>query len=52
MQMNGGGIWGIKPGQLTDDSEMALHLLSGLLHYNPVYDFPTQIEGLTVSISN
>lgn len=30
MEMPGGGIFKLQPGQLTDDSEMALHMLAGL----------------------
>lgn len=32
--MPGGGPFGVHPGQVTDDSEMALHLLKALLTYN------------------
>ena len=31
MQMNGGGIFNVGPGQVTDDSEMAMSLLHGIL---------------------
>lgn len=30
MEMNGGGTFGLEPGQFTDDSEMAASLLRGL----------------------
>ena len=33
MFMHGGGTFQIKAGQLTDDSEMALHMLAGLCNY-------------------
>ena len=29
--MNGGGPWNLCPGQITDDSELALCLMKGLL---------------------
>jgi ADP-ribosylglycohydrolase len=35
MEMNGGGTFGLFPGQFTDDSELASHLLKGLNHLNP-----------------
>lgn len=31
--MPGGGPFALKPGQVTDDSEMAIHLLTALLNY-------------------
>ena len=31
MQMPGGGCWGLRPGQITDDSELAMCQLRGLL---------------------
>lgn len=34
MEMPGGGTWNIYPGQLTDDSELALSLGFGLCSYN------------------
>lgn len=34
IQMPGGGTFSTYPGQVTDDSEMALHLLEGLLQYD------------------
>lgn len=30
MKMPGGGVFDLKPGQVTDDSELASHLLAGL----------------------
>lgn len=35
MGMPGGGPFFLRPGQITDDSEMALHMLSALLEYDP-----------------
>ncbi len=41
--MPGKGTWKIKPGQLTDDSEIASHLLEGLLSaYDPKQSFESQ----------
>ena len=37
MSMPGGGPFYLAPGQVTDDSEMALHMLQGLKAYNPSY---------------
>ena len=34
MTMPGDGTFGLQPGQLTDDSEMASALLLGLLEYD------------------
>lgn len=31
MEMNGGGPWKLGPGQVTDDSEMAMCLMHGLI---------------------
>ena len=31
MEMNGGGPWKVGPGQVTDDSEMAMSLIHGLI---------------------
>jgi len=33
--MQGGGVFGLKPGQVTDDSEMAFHLLRAITKFNP-----------------
>lgn len=35
MEMPGGGTFPIKPGQLTDDTEMALHCLKAIQSYDP-----------------
>jgi ADP-ribosylglycohydrolase len=34
MEMPGGGPFKLMPGQVTDDSEMALHMLRGLMCYD------------------
>ena len=37
MKMQGGGTWsGISPGQVTDDSELAISLADGLIEGNGV----------------
>jgi ADP-ribosyl-[dinitrogen reductase] hydrolase len=38
IKLLGGGHWRIKPGQVTDDSEMAMALLSSLSENNGTYD--------------
>lgn len=38
--MRGGGSLNVAPGQVTDDSELAIHLLRGLLGQNPRDGFP------------
>jgi len=35
MKMPGGGTYDLKPGQFTDDSEMACHLTVALLNFDP-----------------
>jgi ADP-ribosyl-[dinitrogen reductase] hydrolase len=35
MEMPGGGPFQLMAGQVTDDSEMAMHMLKGLLCYDP-----------------
>lgn len=39
MEMRGKGTFSVKPGQFTDDSELASHLLEGLLTYDPKKQF-------------
>ena len=34
MKMPGGGTWGLAPGQVTDDSELAMCQLRGLVEGN------------------
>ena len=34
MQMPGGGFFSLMPGQFTDDSELAIHMLQGLLQFD------------------
>lgn len=41
MLMSGGGAIRVAPGQFTDDSELAIHLLRGLLGHSPQDGFPT-----------
>ncbi|KAG2453926.1 hypothetical protein HYH02_002129 [Chlamydomonas schloesseri] len=40
--MPGGGVWGVGPGQITDDSELALALASGLSQGEPTEGFPAE----------
>jgi hypothetical protein len=51
MKMIGSGPFNLYPGQVTDDSEMALHMLIGLLHYNKDKDLESQVPLLTVAIA-
>ena len=34
MLMLGGGCWGLGPGQVTDDGELAMSLMSGIVSGN------------------
>lgn len=40
MHMPGGGALSVGPGQITDDSELAIHLLNALHDKNPHKEFP------------
>lgn len=51
MQMPGGGTFQLLPGQVTDDSEMALHMLQALVNYDPKVSIETQLPKLTLSIA-
>jgi len=42
MSMSGGGVFNLRSGQFTDDSEMSYHLLKGLLNINVFEDLKTQ----------
>lgn len=42
MTMPGGGQLGVGPGQVTDDSELALSLATALLEKNPRHGFPLE----------
>jgi ADP-ribosylglycohydrolase len=42
MTMPGGGCLGVGPGQITDDTELALALAAGLFKFNPVDGFPKE----------
>jgi ADP-ribosylglycohydrolase len=39
MEMPGGGVFNLKAGQITDDSEMAHHLLKALSTFEPKNQF-------------
>lgn len=42
MKMGGGGVFNLRSGQFTDDSEMSYHLLKGLLNIDPNLDLKVQ----------
>jgi ADP-ribosyl-[dinitrogen reductase] hydrolase len=42
MGMPGGGVLGVGPGQVTDDTELALSLANGLLGHHPQEGFPQE----------
>lgn len=41
LRLSGGGSLNVAPGQVTDDSELAIHLLRGLLGHCPKMGFPS-----------
>lgn len=49
--MPGGGPFNIKPGQTTDDSEMAMHLLKGLLTFDKNKSLKDQCPSLLMKIA-
>jgi ADP-ribosylglycohydrolase len=49
--MPGGGPFMLQPGQITDDSELALHMLAGLLAYDNKISLDKQLHTLLVSIA-
>ena len=51
MAMPGGGAFSLKPGQVTDDSEMATHLLISLSSLNPLVPLATQTYPLPIKIA-
>lgn len=51
MQMPGGGTFGTAPGQLTDDSELALHLGMGLNAYDSQRTLKEQHSSLLKKIA-
>ena len=51
MMMPGGGTFNLLPGQVTDDSEMAMHMLQGLLNYDPKVSLDAQTPKLLLSIA-
>lgn len=50
IKMPGGGPFELKAGQVTDDSEMGLHMLKGLLHYDRKTELGPQIPVLLTFI--
>jgi hypothetical protein len=52
MEMPGKGTWKVKPAQFTDDSELASHLLEGLLTaYDPKQQFFSQKDKILMTIA-
>ena len=47
--MPGGGVWGVGPGQVTDDSELAICLARALRHHHPKPGVPLPREAVAVS---
>jgi ADP-ribosylglycohydrolase len=52
MEMVGGGPFQLLPGQVTDDSEMAMHMLKGLMCYDAKKPLKEQINAILLSIAN
>jgi ADP-ribosylglycohydrolase len=52
MEMPGGGVFKLKPGQVTDDSELAFHLLSGLTRLDLSRNFEEQKDNIIITIAN
>lgn len=52
MKMPGEGVFGTMAGQVTDDSELALHLLEGLLDFNPKDKWDVIRDELSLSIAD
>jgi ADP-ribosylglycohydrolase len=50
MSMPGGGTFNLRPGQVTDDSEMAFHLLKALSTYDLDQSLNKQMNNLLVGI--
>ena len=44
MGMPGGGTFPIKPGQITDDTELAIHCLQALQSYDPTKPLQDQVN--------
>ena len=51
MSMPGGGTFPIQPGQVTDDTEMAMHLLQSLLLYDPQITVSDQVYQILFEIA-
>jgi ADP-ribosylglycohydrolase len=51
MEMPGGGIFGVKKGQVTDDSELAFHLLNAMANFDFKSTFPAQRDNLIINIA-
>jgi hypothetical protein len=48
MKMPGHGTFDLKPGQFTDDSEMASHLLKSLMKFDPKQPLGQQEKSILV----
>jgi ADP-ribosylglycohydrolase len=51
MEMSGGGVFNLRPGQFTDDSEMAFHLLKALTTFNPRANLTGQFNSILIKIA-
>lgn len=51
MTMPGGGTFGLRAGQYTDDSELAFHLLTGLLTFDEKQPLKMQEQSLLAAIA-
>lgn len=50
MEMHGGGTFRTRPGQLTDDTELSMHLLNAILKaYDPKIILSEQINKIVLS---
>lgn len=52
MKMKGEGVFKLYPGQFTDDSEMAYHMLKGLLTLNPHQKLNDQLTKILLQIAD
>ena len=51
MQMPGKGTFNVKPGQFTDDSELAAHMLEALCKFDPKYSLKDQQVSILFEIA-
>jgi hypothetical protein len=50
MEMKGGGTYNLRPGQVTDDSELSFHLFYGLTKYDPQKSLDKQINEIIANV--